>query len=167
MTRRFLSFSCLFLSACCLFVGDTSAQYAGSEWRSHGGDQGGTRYSTLTQINRTNVDKLKKAWTFHTGEGVPESSSAINSGSPAYSGRPTFQCTPLMIDGALYVTTSSSRVIALDPRSRWPASPLRERSGVVRDRALTTSTISFRLQCEPGSACLLKVGARRAAYLGR
>lgn len=118
MMKRFtLSIFVLFvwyLSAVSSVVAATTAQYAGNEWRAYGGDSGGTRYSTLSQINRRNVQKLKSAWTFHTGEGISESSTAINTGSPAYSGRPTFQCTPLMIDGILYVTTSSSRVIALD-----------------------------------------------------
>src|SRR5690349_6082601 len=43
------------------------AQNAGQDWMFHGGDPGGTRFSTLTQINTSNVKNLKRAWTFHTG----------------------------------------------------------------------------------------------------
>jgi quinoprotein glucose dehydrogenase len=38
------------------------------EWRYYGGDPGGSRYSSLDQINRSNVSKLQVAWTYHTGE---------------------------------------------------------------------------------------------------
>lgn len=117
MIKRFSSNVFLVLFVCCLSAIGASAQSAGDEWRAYGGDAGGNRYSTLDQINRGNVKSLKPAWTFRTGEGVPESATAINTGSPAYSGRYTFQSTPLMIDGVLYVTTASSRVIALDPET--------------------------------------------------
>ena len=38
------------------------------EWKHWGGDEGGTRFSRLKQINRSNVSKLKVAWTYHTGD---------------------------------------------------------------------------------------------------
>ena len=33
-----------------------------------GPGSGGTKFSTLTQINADNVKNLKRAWTFHTGD---------------------------------------------------------------------------------------------------
>ena len=42
---------------------------AGRNWVTHQGDQGGTRFSTLTQIDVANVSRLRRAWTFHTGSG--------------------------------------------------------------------------------------------------
>ena len=42
---------------------------AGNNWPHHLGDQGGTRFSTLNQINVSNVSNLKRAWTFKTGSG--------------------------------------------------------------------------------------------------
>jgi glucose dehydrogenase len=39
-----------------------------SEWLYYGQDPGGMKYSTLRQINTTNVTKLQRAWTFHTGD---------------------------------------------------------------------------------------------------
>jgi glucose dehydrogenase len=39
-----------------------------ADWPSYGGDPGGSRYSPLTQINRTNVAQLKIAWEYHTGD---------------------------------------------------------------------------------------------------
>jgi membrane-bound PQQ-dependent dehydrogenase (glucose/quinate/shikimate family) len=76
------------------------------EWRYYGGDQHGSRYSTLTQIDRTNVSTLKRAWTYHTGE--------LDLGLPTAPFQASFSCTPLVIDGVMYISTPSSRVIALD-----------------------------------------------------
>src|SRR5262245_62235212 len=38
------------------------------EWPSYGNDVGGTRYSPLDQIDRGNVERLRVAWTYRTGE---------------------------------------------------------------------------------------------------
>jgi glucose dehydrogenase len=35
------------------------------DWPFYGGDAGGTRYSPLKQITRSNVNQLKPAWTYH------------------------------------------------------------------------------------------------------
>lgn len=96
------------------------------EWRFYGGDAGGTRYSTLKQINRANVAKLKRAWTYHTGE--------LNMGTDHFEGGriPAFECTPLVIDGVLYLSTPSSRVIALDAETGaeiWKFDPHEGKSG--------------------------------------
>src|SRR3990172_2929041 len=38
-----------------------------ANWAMPAGDYANTRYSTLDQINKSNVGKLKVAWTFSTG----------------------------------------------------------------------------------------------------
>jgi glucose dehydrogenase len=48
---------------------NASAPEAGRNWASPQADGGGTRFSTLTQINTANVQQLKRAWTFRTGSG--------------------------------------------------------------------------------------------------
>ena len=78
------------------------------EWRFYGGDAGGTRFSTLQQINRTNVGKLKRAWTYHMGE-ADRGGNETDRHHVA-----PFESTPLVIDGVLYFSTPSNRVIALD-----------------------------------------------------
>ena len=80
----------------------------GQEWRSYGGDAGGTRFSPLQQINRSNVGKLKRAWTYHMGE-IERGGNETNRHHVA-----PFESTPLMVDGVLYFSTPSNRVIALD-----------------------------------------------------
>jgi quinoprotein glucose dehydrogenase len=34
----------------------------------YGGDAGGSRYSPLTQIDKSNVAELKVAWEYYTGD---------------------------------------------------------------------------------------------------
>lgn len=77
-----------------------------TEWRYYGGDEQGTRYSPLKQINRDNVKSLKRAWTYHTGE--------LGLGLPTAPFQASFSCTPLVVNDVLYLSTPSSRVIALD-----------------------------------------------------
>jgi quinoprotein glucose dehydrogenase len=88
-----------------------------SDWPAYGRDAGGSRFSPLAQINRANVKNLKVAWTYRTGD--------LSDGKNARSSS-AFQCTPLVVDGTLYLVTPFSRVVALDPatgRERWTFDP--------------------------------------------
>ena len=80
---------------------------AGSDWRAVGGDRGSSRYSSLDQINRDNVDQLTVAWTFRTDE--------LKDGKG-----PTIECTPVVVQGVAYVTTGKRRLVALDAGSGKP-----------------------------------------------
>ena len=66
------------------------------DWPVYGGTLESTHYSPLTQINRTNVAKLRVAWMFDSQE---------DGG---------LQTNPIVIDGILYAYTPSQKVIALD-----------------------------------------------------
>jgi quinoprotein glucose dehydrogenase len=77
-----------------------------SEWPCYGRDSGGTRHSPLDAIHRENVQGLKVAWTFRTGELEHAKSTTL-------SNRITFEATPLVVDGVMYFTTATSRVFAL------------------------------------------------------
>jgi quinoprotein glucose dehydrogenase len=70
-----------------------------NDWRYAGHDPGAMRYSPLTQINKQNVTKLHRAWTFHTGDPADD----VNS-----------EGAPLVIDGVMYLDAGKS-VFALDP----------------------------------------------------
>ena len=89
-------------------LGVSLAQPARQEWRSYGNDPGGARFSPLKEITHTNVTRLKRAWTYHTGEWGRGTDYAPPQVASA------FECTPLVVDGVLYLSTPSSRVIALD-----------------------------------------------------
>jgi quinoprotein glucose dehydrogenase len=83
------------------------------DWPSYGRDPGGGRYSPLAQINRTNVDRLQVAWRFSTGEAGP---------SYATDRQTSFEDTPIVIGGTMFVVTPLGRVFALDAstgRERW------------------------------------------------
>jgi len=97
---------CLFLIACLSPIVSVVAQSPDSEWHYYGGDEGGGRYSNLAQINRENVRELQRAWTYHTGE--------LELGLATAPFQASFSCTPLVVNGVMYVSTPSSRVIALD-----------------------------------------------------
>jgi quinoprotein glucose dehydrogenase len=95
------------------------AQQKFSGWNAYGGDAGGTRYSSLTQINESNVHTLKPAWTFRTGE--LETYKGTNAIEKA-----AFEATPILIDNTLYFSTPSCRVFALDPstgKQKWMYDP--------------------------------------------
>lgn len=66
------------------------------DWPVYGGQLANDHYSSLTQINRGNVSKLKVAWTFDTAE------------------QGGMQTSPLVLGGILYALTPTQRVIALD-----------------------------------------------------
>ncbi|MBI4626552.1 MAG: PQQ-binding-like beta-propeller repeat protein, partial [Verrucomicrobia bacterium] len=74
---------------------------SGRDWRAYLGDEGRSHYSTLAQIDAQNVQRLAPAWTFRTGEARPDLRSEM-------------QCNPLVIDGVMFATTPSARVVALD-----------------------------------------------------
>lgn len=106
----------------CLILVTCLASLHAQEWRYYGGDAGGMKYSPLKQINRTNVSSLKPAWTFHTGE-ISDGKSQVT--------RTTFEATPLVVDGVMYLTTPYNRVIALDPESGkqlWAFDPKLDRT---------------------------------------
>lgn len=90
---------------------------SGQEWASYGGDPGGTKYSALRQINRSNITRLKPAWIFHTGDVSDKTKWPVAS---------AFEATPLVVNGVMYVTTPFSRLIALDAetgREAWSFDP--------------------------------------------
>src|SRR5690349_20194770 len=75
------------------------AQSGGTvNWALHNLDLAGSRYSPMTQINRTNVKTLVPRWLFQHGviDGVSN------------------QTTPVVVDGTMYVTDSRGSVYALD-----------------------------------------------------
>jgi quinoprotein glucose dehydrogenase len=87
-----------------LFLDGTFASHA-QEWLHYGNDLGGSKYSPLKQINKQNVTRLQAAWTYRTGD--------ISDGT-TYPVRSAFECTPLVVDGVMYVSTPFCRAVALD-----------------------------------------------------
>ena len=98
-------------------AGAETPDSAAGNWAVYGGDPGGSRYSQLDQINRTNVTELAPAWELHTGD--------VSNGSDE---RPKseFEATPIVVGGTMFLTTPFNRVLAVDPetgRQTWSFDP--------------------------------------------
>ena len=76
---------------------------AQKDWAHYGNTEGGSRFAALDQINRDTVNKLKVAWTYHTGD------VAISDGNGAED-----QLTPLQIGNKVFICTPHNNLIALD-----------------------------------------------------
>jgi quinoprotein glucose dehydrogenase len=72
---------------------------SGGEWRVHGGDARSTKYSPLDQINATNVKQLQVAWRWKAANFGPRPDTS-------------WEVTPLMVGGVLYLTAGSRRAVA-------------------------------------------------------
>jgi glucose dehydrogenase len=68
-------------------------------WLTYGRDYGNQRFSPLAQIQAGNVQRLRPAWIFQSG---------VNA---------TFQATPIVVDGVMYLSLPFNHVVALDAAS--------------------------------------------------
>ena len=66
------------------------------DWPAYGGGPANIHYSSLAQINRSNVKQLEIAWTFDTGE------------------QGGLQTSPIIVGGVLYGITPTQKVFALN-----------------------------------------------------
>jgi quinoprotein glucose dehydrogenase len=94
-----------------------SARCDEAGWPFYGGDAGGERYSQAAQITPANVGRLKQIWSYSTGD--------LASKGPAMR-RASFEVTPILDDGRLYLCSPFDEVSALDPatgRLLWRFDP--------------------------------------------
>jgi len=104
-----LLLSAVFLPGCSTRQVQPAGPY--STWQVAGGAPDNIHYSTLTQINRSNVGRLKIAWEYDTGD--------ASKGSH-------MECNPIIVNGVLYATTPGLRLIALNAatgRLIWSFTP--------------------------------------------
>src|SRR5947208_2197126 len=99
-------------------VDDSALKNAGkgTEWLTYGHSYSEQRYSTLKQIDATNVGRLGLAWSFEVGEGGGNQ-----------------EATPLFANGVLYGITNWSITFAVDARTGkeiWRYDPKVVRGGV-------------------------------------
>lgn len=80
-----------------------------SGWPTYANDAGGSRYSPLQQINRTNVTQLQVAWTYRTGA-LPFDPEELDH-------KAAFEATPILVNGKLFLSTPYDHVIALNPET--------------------------------------------------
>jgi quinohemoprotein ethanol dehydrogenase len=76
----------------------------GKDWVTNGGNLTNQRYSTVKQIDTTNVKQLKGAWmTRLKGSG--------------FGGKYSAEATPLVKDGIMYMVTGNDDVFALNAKT--------------------------------------------------
>jgi quinoprotein glucose dehydrogenase len=71
------------------------------EWNHYGGDAGASRYSPCDHITPSNVKDLKVAWIHKTGDANLRPATVI-------------ECTPIVVDGVMYLTTARVKVQAVE-----------------------------------------------------
>jgi quinohemoprotein ethanol dehydrogenase len=81
----------------------TKTRSGDQNWVTYGGSLYNQRYSTLDQVNTTNVKGLKGAWMTRLGSGR---------GAKYY-----FEADPIVIDGVLYIPTGNDDIFALDGKT--------------------------------------------------
>lgn len=98
--------STLLVTSCAYLEGKNSALHKGEveikdsrEWPSYGRDYTNQRFSPATQINRDNVNELALAWQYNSGVKV------------------TFQATPIVSGGVMYLSLPYNHVVALDAKT--------------------------------------------------
>jgi quinoprotein glucose dehydrogenase len=92
----------------------TNVEYSGKNWLDYAGDNTKSRYSTLKQINRENVNQLKVAWTYRSGDFSNDLKT-------------TNECNPLAIDGVVYAATPTLKLVAINGatgKELWRFDPL-------------------------------------------
>src|SRR6186997_2133886 len=97
-TKRFTFAAVLGALTISVLLPSSAQQRQSVSWPLQNRDLAGTRYSTLDQINRSNVKTLTPRWLFQHGviDGVSN------------------QTTPIIVDGIMYVTDSRGSVYAVD-----------------------------------------------------
>jgi len=103
-----------------------------ADWPAYGGRPEQTRYSSLQQINRSNVGQLQVAWTFDSGE----------TGG--------LQTQPIVVGGVLYALTPSHKVFALDAGTgdvQWRFDPAVKGRGANRGVMYWTDGTEQRIFC--------------------
>jgi len=89
-------------------------------WSVYGGSPEGAQYSSLHQIDRSNVAKLKRVWSYQTGDGLP------------------YAFNPLVVDNVMYVMARTNSIVALDAttgKEIW-THPIEAKTALITNRGI-------------------------------
>ncbi len=78
-----------------------------SQWNTYAGSKEGIRYSSLEEINLSNVKNLEVAWHYSSDD-----KDSLN--------RSQNQCNPIIVDGVLYGSSPKSKLVALNAGTGSP-----------------------------------------------
>ncbi len=115
-----ISSFCIFLVGCSDVARRASSDY--STWSSYAGSADSAQFSSLDQINRSNVSHLEVAWSYSTSDNR------------------RYQFAPLVVDDRAFVLAKGNSIVAIDATSGeevWTHAP----EG--KDRALTHRGINY------------------------
>jgi len=135
------------LLACALTGQAQTLPGVGEGWPTYGGDPGGMRFSQAAQITRSNLDRLRPVWTFHT--------HALDR-APGGGVFPSFEGTPVLSGDMLLVTSPFNVIFALDARTgveRWHYDPKIARQtpgGIVASRGVALWPAGADVEAETG-----------------
>lgn len=102
-----------FALACWIACNNNKDATTYNTWQMAHGNSNGNHYSSLTEIDTSNVQQLHVAWEFHTGDADTSAHSQI-------------QCNPIIINGIMYGTSPMLKVFAIDAatgKQKWNFSP--------------------------------------------
>jgi len=102
----------LLLSVC--YVACRHQRMQDHDWPVYHGSKDNAHYSPLKQIDTQNVQQLRVAWVFHTGDADTANHSQI-------------ECNPIVVNGTLYATSPQLKVFALDAATgklKWMFNPM-------------------------------------------
>jgi alcohol dehydrogenase (cytochrome c) len=105
MERKHLALLALALTAMSAVAAEVddarllNARSDSANWLTYGRDYGNQRFSPLVQINASNVKRLAPRWIFQSGVSA------------------TFQATPIVADGVMYLSLPFGHVVALDAKT--------------------------------------------------
>ena len=128
--------------------GASGAGGAGADWAYYGGDAKAQRYSTVAQITPANVDRLERAFVFHTGD------------LPARDERYSPANTPLKIGNDLLVCSAKNILIAVDAASgkeKWRFDPKVPSQAIAHAAVCRGVAVYTAPDLPPDAACKTRV----------
>ncbi len=109
--RKFFNYGFLVLSI--VFIASCQQTNKYDTWQVYGGNKEANHYSSLQQIDTSNVGQLQVAWTYHTHD--------------ADSTRTQIQVNPIVIDSVLYGVSPKLKLFALNAatgKEIWTFNPM-------------------------------------------
>jgi quinoprotein glucose dehydrogenase len=104
--KKYIFFLLIALTSCNEFSGK---KY--NDWKVYGGNKENNHYSSLVQVDTSNVSQLKAAWVYHTGDADKTTQIQVN---------------PVVINGILYGVSPKLKLFALDAatgQQKWIFNP--------------------------------------------
>src|SRR5882757_5683333 len=96
-----------------LFSCKQGAEKEYTSWPQYKGSNENIHYSSLTQVDTSNVKQLQVAWEYHTGDADTVNHSQI-------------QCNPIIVDGVMYAVSPRLKLFAADAKTgkgKWQFNP--------------------------------------------